>query len=154
MYCPFCNAEDTKVIDSRLVAQGRQIKRRRSCLVCHERFSTFEVAELIMPAIIKRDGRRENFREDNLRQGLQKAFEKRPVSIEKIEDCITRIKHRLHTCGEREVQSQLLGEWVMEQLRQMDEVAYVRFASVYRRFKDVNDFNAEINRLQQSENIS
>lgn len=149
MHCPFCSAEDTKVIDSRLVAEGDQVRRRRECLSCHERFTTFEVAELVMPRIIKQNGTREPFDENKLRAGLLRALEKRPVSIEAIESAINHIKHFLQATGEREVKALLVGEKVMEQLQKLDEVAYVRFASVYRRFKDLNEFRQEIDRLEQ-----
>lgn len=149
MHCPFCSAEDTKVIDSRLVAEGDQVRRRRECLSCHERFTTFEIAELVMPRIIKQNGTREPFDENKLRAGLLRALEKRPVSIEAIESAINHIKHFLQATGEREVKALLVGEKVMEQLQKLDEVAYVRFASVYRRFKDLNEFRKEIDRLEQ-----
>jgi len=148
MFCPFCNAEDTKVIDSRLVADGNEVRRRRECSVCEERFTTYEIAELVMPRIIKRDGRRSPFDENKLRNGMMKALEKRPVSVEKIEAAINHIKHRLQTTGEREVSSQVVGEAMMNELRSLDQVAYVRFASVYRSFQDVNAFREEIQRLQ------
>jgi transcriptional repressor NrdR len=147
MYCPFCGAEDTKVIDSRLVADGDQVRSRRECLTCGERFTTFETAELVMPRIIKRDGTREPFNEDKLRAGLLRALEKRPVGTEQIEAGINRIMHRLRSTGERELPSLAVGEEVMRELRQMDGVAYVRFASVYRDFQDVSEFQAEIQRL-------
>jgi len=148
MHCPFCGAEDTKVIDSRLVAEGGQVRRRRECLSCKERFTTYEVAELLMPRIIKRDGTREPFDEAKLRAGFQRALEKRPVSVERIEAAITAIKHHLQTTGEREVPSRQVGEEVMAQLRELDQVAYVRFASVYRSFQDINEFRAELDRLE------
>lgn len=151
MHCPFCNAEDTKVIDSRLVTDGRQVRRRRECAVCSERYTTFETPELVMPKIIKRDGRRKPFDEDSLRAGMQRALEKRPVSVEQYEAAIDRIKHRLRASGEREIQSLQIGGWVMEELRSLDNIAYVRFASVYRRFEDISEFNAEITKLQQEE---
>lgn len=140
MHCPFCQADDTKVIDSRLVAEGGQVRRRRECLSCHERFTTYEIAELLLPRVIKQDGTREPFDEDKLRAGFLRALEKRPVSSEDIERAINRIKHVLQATGEREVPARIIGEAVMEQLRNLDEVAYVRFASVYRRFKDLNEF--------------
>lgn len=148
MHCPFCGHPDTKVIDSRLVAEGNQIRRRRECLVCNERFSTFETAELALPRIIKRDGRRKPFDEQKLRAGILRALEKRPVSTEQFEETIQSLLHRLRASGEREVQAQLLGEWVMEALHQLDEVAYVRFASVYRSFQDISAFHEEVQRLQ------
>ncbi len=148
MRCPFCGEAETKVIDSRLASEGNAIRRRRECLSCGERFTTFETAELVFPRIVKNDGSREPFNEDKLRRGMLRALEKRPVNIDDIELAMSRIKRRLHTCGEREVPSRLLGEWVMDELRELDEVAYVRFASVYRSFQDVNAFREEIERLQ------
>ncbi len=147
MYCPFCNADDTKVIDSRLVADGGQVRRRRECVACTERFTTYEMAELVMPRVIKTDGTREVFDEEKLRAGLQRALEKRPVSIEQIEVALTQIKHFLQVTGEREVSSRMIGEEVMTKLRELDEVAYVRFASVYRSFQDLSEFQDELNRL-------
>lgn len=147
MYCPFCNTDDTKVIDSRLVADGGQVRRRRECVACTERFTTYEMAELVMPRVIKTDGTREVFDEEKLRAGLQRALEKRPVSIEQIEVALTQIKHFLQVTGEREVPSRVIGEEVMTKLRELDEVAYVRFASVYRSFQDLSEFQDELNRL-------
>ena len=147
MHCPFCGADDTKVIDSRLVAEGDSVRRRRECQTCGERFTTFETAELVMPRIVKSDGTREPFNEDKLRYGLQKALEKRPVSIEEIESALNRITHRLRATGERELPSREVGEAVMAELRSLDGVAYVRFASVYRDFQDVSEFQAEIQKL-------
>lgn len=149
MRCPFCDAGDTKVIDSRLANEGASIRRRRECAQCGERFTTFETAELVYPRIVKHDGTREPFNEEKMRRGVLRALEKRPVNIEDIESAIGRIKHRLHVSGEREIRSREVGEWVMEELRDLDEIAYVRFASVYRRFQDVNAFREEIERLQQ-----
>lgn len=149
MHCPFCGADDTKVIDSRLVAEGDSVRRRRECQTCGERFTTFETAELVMPRIVKRDGSREPFNEDKLRHGLQKALEKRPVSIEEIESSLNRIVHRLRSTGERELPSIKVGEEVMGELRKMDHVAYVRFASVYMDFQDVSEFQDEIQKLKQ-----
>jgi transcriptional repressor NrdR len=150
MHCPFCGALDTKVIDSRLVAEGDQVRRRRECITCSERFTTYESAELVMPRIIKQNGNREPFDEAKLYSGLRKALEKRPVSIEKVEEAITRIKAHLRATGEREVPSRELGELVMEELRQLDEVAFVRFASVYRSFKDLKEFRQEIDKLSKN----
>ena len=147
MHCPFCGAHDTKVIDSRLVAEGDQVRRRRECQACGERFTTFESAELVMPRVVKTNGSREPFNEDKLRAGLLRALEKRPVSLEQIEATINHIKHRLRSTGERELQSRLVGEEVMRELKELDDVAYVRFASVYRRFQDVSEFQQEIERL-------
>lgn len=148
MRCPFCDAPDTKVIDSRLANDGDAVRRRRECLTCSERFTTFEIAELVMPRMVKQSGVREPFNEDKLRAGFLRALEKRPVGTEAIEAAISRILHRLRSSGERELPTRLVGEWVMEELRELDEVAYVRFASVYRRFQDVNAFREEIERLQ------
>jgi transcriptional repressor NrdR len=147
MYCPFCNAGDTRVIDSRLIREGNQIRRRRECPDCEERFTTYEAAELSLPRIIKRDGRRALFSEEKLRAGMLRALEKRPVSVEQIETAIARIIRKAMTCGEREIPSSQIGEWVMEELHQLDQVAYVRFASVYRCFQDINEFQREISRL-------
>ena len=148
MHCPFCGADDTKVIDSRLVAEGDQVRRRRECLSCAERFTTYEVAELVMPRVIKQNGNREPFNEDKLRSGFLRALEKRPVSVEDIEDAINHIMHALRATGEREVKSLILGELVMEHLKTLDQVAYVRFASVYRSFQDLAEFRDEIERLE------
>ena len=151
MHCPFCNAIDTKVIDSRLVADGNQVRRRRECITCAERFTTFETAELVMPRLVKQNGEREPFNEDKLRSGILKALEKRPVSMEQVDEAVSRINHRLRASGEREVQSKMVGELVMQELRKLDEVAYVRFASVYRSFKDLNEFREEIDRISQGD---
>ena len=147
MRCPFCSFDDTKVIDSRLVAEGSQVRRRRECLSCAERFTTFESAELLMPRVIKTNGSREPFNEDKLRNGFLRAVQKRPVSIEQVDTLITQIKHQLQSTGEREIDSRVSGELVMEALKQLDHVAYVRFASVYRSFEDLNEFRAEIDKL-------
>ena len=149
MHCPFCSHAETKVIDSRLTAEGRQIRRRRECLACGERYTTFETAELVMPRLVKRDRAREPFDEAKLRAGMVRALERRPVSSESIEASIAKIIHALQTMGEREVPSRLIGELVMEELRELDEVAYVRFASVYRSFQDVTEFQDEIRRLRE-----
>lgn len=148
MRCPFCGAENTRVIDSRLANEGITVRRRRECLTCSERFTTYETAELSFPQVVKRDGSREAFSEEKLRMGMRSALEKRPVSTEDIEAAISRILRRLRATGEREVRSRLMGEWVMDELRSLDQVAYVRFASVYRSFEDVNAFREEIERLQ------
>lgn len=147
MYCPFCNAVDTKVIDSRLIREGNQTRRRRECEVCEERFTTYEMAELTLPKVIKRDGRRAPFSEAKLRAGIQRALEKRPVSVEQVETAIARLVRRATTGGEREIPSSQIGDWVMEELQQLDQVAYVRFASVYRSFQDIDEFRREISRL-------
>jgi transcriptional repressor NrdR len=149
MRCPFCDAQDTKVIDSRLSGDGDQIRRRRECLSCAERFTTYEVAELNLPRIVKRDARREPFDESKLRTGMLHALEKRPVATEHIEAAVNRIKHRMLAAGERELSTDSIGEWVMEELRALDQVAYVRFASVYRSFEDVQAFREIIEGLEQ-----
>ncbi len=148
MYCPFCRAQDTKVIDSRLASEGAQVRRRRECLACGERFTTFESAELVMPRIIKSNGAREPFDEKKLAAGVMRALEKRPVDSDSMDAAMSRIQHRLRASGERELPSRLLGEWVMHELRELDQVAYVRFASVYRSFEDVRAFQEEIERLE------
>jgi len=149
MYCPFCSHQETKVIDSRLSGEGRQIRRRRQCLDCNERFTTFESAELVMPRLVKSDNSRQPFDESKLKNSMVRALEKRPVSSDAFEKAVGRLVHRLRTMGEREVPSRLIGEMVMEELRELDEVAYVRFASVYRSFQDVTEFQDEIKRLRE-----
>ena len=149
MHCPFCNVQDTKVIDSRLVSDGHQVRRRRECNQCKERFTTFESAELVMPRIIKSDGSREPFNEDKLMGGVHRALEKRPVSTEAVDKAVNQIMSQLRATGEREVPSKMLGELVMEALKNLDKVAYVRFASVYRSFKDVKEFGEEIAKLEK-----
>jgi len=148
MRCPFCLSEDTRVIDSRLAEDGDAVRRRRECIACEERFTTLERASLRMPQIIKSDNKHEPFNEDKLRTGILRALEKRPVTEEAIESAIHRIQHRMLTSGEREIPSRKLGEWVMQELGELDQVAYVRFASVYRSFQDVYEFNEEIKKLQ------
>lgn len=150
MHCPFCSETETKVIDSRLVSDGAQVRRRRECVSCRERFTTFEDAELLMPRIIKQDGKREPFDEEKLRSGFLRALEKRPVSIEDIEAAITTVKRGLQAMGEREIESLIVGEAVMNQLGILDQVAFVRFASVYRSFQDISEFQQEIDRLQKT----
>ena len=148
MFCPFCGTDDTKVIDSRLVAEGGQVRRRRECVTCRERFTTYEAAELVMPRVIKQNGSREPFDEDKLRSGLQRALEKRPVAVEAVERELAQIKNRLRATGERELDSRVLGELVMEALKRLDQVAYVRFASVYRSFEDLSEFRDAIASLE------
>ena len=149
MHCPFCAHEETKVIDSRLAGEGRQVRRRRQCLDCTERFTTFESAELVMPRLVKNDNSRQPFDESKLRSSMVRALEKRPVPSDELEESVGHLVHKLRTMGEREVPSRLVGELVMEELRALDEIAYVRFASVYRRFQDVTEFEEEIKRLQR-----
>jgi transcriptional repressor NrdR len=148
MRCPFCSCVDTRVIDSRLVGEGDQIRRRRECTECKERFTSYESAELNYPRIIKSDNRREQFNEVKLRSGIMRALEKRPVEMERVELAISRVTHKLRAAGEREVKARKLGDWVMEELRTIDQVAYVRFASVYHSFEDVRAFLEEIERLE------
>jgi transcriptional repressor NrdR len=148
MRCPFCRSEDTRVIDSRLADEGEAVRRRRECNACGERYTTLERALLRMPHVVKTDGKREAFSEDKLRAGIQRALEKRPVDMEAVEAAIHRIQHHILTSGEREVDSRHIGNWVMQELSDLDQVAYVRFASVYRSFQDVDEFSEEVKRLQ------
>lgn len=148
MHCPFCTHDDTRVIDSRLLGEGDQIRRRRECMSCKARFTTYETAELNLPRVTKSDGRRETFSDDKLRRGVVKALEKRPVPMERVEAALERIRRRVREGGEREIESRRIGELVMEELRLLDQVAYVRFASVYRSFEDVRAFLEEIERLE------
>ncbi|MFI3190566.1 transcriptional regulator NrdR [Crenothrix sp. D3] len=149
MRCPFCTAQDTRVLDSRLINEGDQVRRRRECNVCKERFTTFETAELTIPSVIKRNGIREPFEEKKLRSGMLKALEKRPVDSNAIEASLNRIKKELMDRGEREISAKELGEKIMQELRTLDHVAYVRFASVYRSFQDVSEFTDMIEDLQK-----
>ncbi|MFK5915673.1 MAG: transcriptional regulator NrdR [Woeseiaceae bacterium] len=150
MHCPFCSTDDTKVIDSRLANEGAMVRRRRECQACGERFTTFESAELVMPYIIKQSGQREPFNEDKLRSGILRALEKRPVGTDNVEKSIVHIMKRMRATAEREVAADLVGSYVMDELRDLDQVAYVRFASVYRSFEDVSAFEEEIEKLKQS----
>ncbi|MBI3188865.1 MAG: transcriptional repressor NrdR [Gammaproteobacteria bacterium] len=151
MHCPFCATPDTRVIDSRLADDGDQVRRRRECIECGERFTTYETAELNMPRVVKQDGSRQLFSEDKLRSGMTKALEKRPVSTEQIEASVHRIKHKLLSAGEREIMARKIGEWVMEELKGLDQVAYIRFASVYLSFENVDAFREAIEKLEQKE---
>lgn len=153
MHCPFCNHDDTKVTDSRLAGEGHQVRRRRECQACGERFTTFETAELVMPQVVKNDRTRQPFDEGKLRAGIMKALEKRPVGREQLESTIERITHRLRSLGEREVASRAIGEIVMDELRQLDEIAYVRYASVYHRFHDVDSFREQLEQLGRSRRL-
>ena len=148
MHCPFCADKDTRVVDSRLVGEGDQVRRRRECSACRERFTTYENAELSLPGVVKSDGSRVPFDEQRLRNGMLRALEKRPVESERVEQAVGRIKRALRAGGEREVPSRLIGEHVMAELGEMDQVAYVRFASVYRSFQDVAAFREEVERLE------
>ncbi len=149
MRCPFCQAQDTRVIDSRLAREGEQVRRRRECADCGERFTTFELAEITLPRLVKQDGSREPFDERKLRTGILRALEKRPVGTDRIEEALHRIVKRLRASGEREISTRDLGEWVMAELRELDQVAYVRFASVYRSFEDVSAFREVIEGLEK-----
>ena len=149
MHCPFCQHTDTRVIDSRVSEDGATIRRRRECEACGERFSTLETIELKLPAIIKSDGRRENFDARKLRAGFDRALQKRAVSEEKIEAAVRAVVHQLRMTAERELPSLRIGEFVMDELRKLDHVGYVRFASVYRSFEDVADFREEIEKLER-----
>jgi transcriptional repressor NrdR len=149
MKCPFCSFHDSKVVDSRPDKGGATIRRRRECESCGKRFTTHERVEDILPLVLKKDGRRESFDRLKLIAGIQKACEKRPVSVEQIEQMVDRLETRIQESGEREVPSTMVGEWVMNELHQIDQVAYVRFASVYRSFKDINEFMAELQDLLQ-----
>ena len=144
MKCPFCSYEESKVIDSRLVADSSQIRRRRECNKCNERWTTFELAELLMPKIVKQDKSRVPFDEIKLKEGISRSLEKRPVSEEDFETLIEQIKRDIRGFGEREVSSRVIGETVMKHLRKIDEVAFVRFASVYRSFQDPLEFSEEV----------
>lgn len=149
MRCPVCASDETRVVDSRLVGDGAQVRRRRECNGCRERFTTYESAELSLPRVIKQDGRRVPFSEDKLRAGVLRALEKRPVPADRVEAMLSRIERQLIASGEREVRSREIGEKVMNELKEVDHVAYVRFASVYRSFEDVKDFRDEVERLEQ-----
>lgn len=147
MHCPFCHAVDTKVADSRLVVEVNEVRRRRVCNQCGERFTTYETVELVMPRVIKKDNSREAFDQKKLREGVLRALEKRPVSVEQIDEMLMQVMHQIRSTGEREVDASLIGEQVMNALSQLDEIAYIRFASVYRRFTDLEAFQKEIARL-------
>jgi transcriptional repressor NrdR len=147
--CPFCHAADTRVMDSRDSAEGTIIRRRRECETCKRRFTTYERVEELNPLVIKKDGRREGFDREKVLVGLKKACEKRPVSVEQIEALVQEIERRVQEAGEKEVPSTAIGEMAMERLRALDEVAYVRFASVYRSFRDIAEFMAELKDIQE-----
>lgn len=150
MRCPFCTTQDTRVIDSRLANEGDQVRRRRECVACKERFTTYEVTEFNLPRIVKRDGLREPFDENKLRGGILRALEKRPVSSDQIEAAVTRIKKALMASGDREIEALAIGEQLMKELSALDHVAFVRFASVYRSFQDVSEFTDMIADLQNN----
>lgn len=151
MHCPFCNAQDTKVTDSRLAAEGAQVRRRRQCLECHERFTTFEIIETVMPRIVKSSGQVEPYDSQKLRRSIQLPLQKRPIDTDRIEAMISRIEKNLRQSGEREVTSKFLGEIVMTELEQMDAVAYVRFASVYRDFQDIQAFQQALSNFSEEQ---
>lgn len=144
MRCPFCGFDDSKVVDSRVSKEGDATRRRRECISCAKRFTTYERIEEVAQMVIKKDGRRENFDRWKLKSGIMKAIEKRPISLEQVDALINDIERELYNGGENEVHTRILGEAVMTKLRQLDEVAYVRFASVYRQFRDVNEFMLEL----------
>ncbi|BCA79809.1 transcriptional regulator NrdR [Desulfuromonas sp. AOP6] len=154
MKCPFCSFEDTKVIDSRLGKEGNNIRRRRECIDCGRRFTTYERVEEILPLVVKKDGRREPFDRLKIIAGMQRACEKRPVPIATIEKLVDQLEISLQESGEKEIEASRIGEGVMEALRNVDEVAYVRFASVYRQFKDINEFMSELKEILAKENKS
>jgi transcriptional repressor NrdR len=147
MKCPYCGHADTKVIDSRLGKDGNNIRRRRECMECERRFTTYERVEEILPLVVKKDGRRQPFERLKVIAGIQRACEKRPVSIATIEKIVDELERQLQESGEREVESSRIGKAVMDALHDIDEVAYVRFASVYRQFKDINEFMAELKEI-------
>jgi len=147
MKCPFCTDLDNKVIDSRLSKDGTVVRRRRECISCHRRFTTHERVEDIMPVVIKKDGRREIFDKSKMLSGVQKACSNRPVSMDDIEDLVDRVERYFQDRGDKEINCTEVGEIIMRELHQLDEVAYVRFASVYRQFKDINDFMTEVKEL-------
>jgi len=149
MWCPFCNHTDTRVVDSRLASDGFQIRRRRECSDCGARFNTMETPALKAPNVIKADGSREAFDEDKLRRGMIKALEKRPVETQLVERAMRKLVREIRTLEDPEISSQQLGDWVAAELSHLDQVAYVRFASVYRRFEDVQAFREEIEKLER-----
>ena len=151
MKCPFCSFEESKGIDSRPTDEGQRIRRRRECLSCGKRFTTYEIIESLPIIVIKKDKSRETFNRDKLMTGLLRACEKRPVSIDTLDNMIDEIETTLQNSLDREVSSEKIGQLVMEKLKKIDEVAYVRFASVYRQFKDINTFMRELNKLLSSD---
>ena len=151
MHCPYCNASETKVIDSRLAAEGAQVRRRRSCNSCQERFTTFEMVEVVMPRIIKSSGKIEPYDNEKLRRSILLPPQKRPITIDEQEAMISRIEKRVRQMGEREISSKVLGEIIMSELKTLDDVAYVRFASVYRDFQDIDAFHQEIANIRPNE---
>ena len=144
MHCPFCGNDDTRVIDSRVAEDGAAVRRRRECEVCGKRFSSYERAELRLPMVIKKEGARQSFDTQKIRGGMQKALEKRPVSADALEQGVQTVVRAVQENGDSEIPAGAIGDFVMEQLRQLDGVAYIRFASVYREFKDVDEFVAAV----------
>lgn len=144
MNCPFCSHDDTRVVDSRLGREGNNIRRRRECVACDKRFTTYERIEETLPLVVKKDGRRETFDRHKIVAGMQRACEKRPVSVATVEQFVDRLEQQLQESGEKEIPSSRIGEAVMEALHEIDQVAYVRFASVYREFRDINEFMSEL----------
>ncbi|MBQ7521972.1 MAG: transcriptional regulator NrdR [Clostridia bacterium] len=151
MKCPYCGYHDSKVIDSRSIEDNERIRRRRECIQCKKRFTTYEVVEHSPLMVIKRDDSREAFSREKLCSGILRACEKRPVSMQTIEEMVSRIERQVQNSFDREVTSNIIGEYAMEELKKTDEVAYVRFASVYRQFKDINTFMEELNKLLQND---
>jgi transcriptional repressor NrdR len=147
--CPFCDELEDKVVDSRMAKEGEVIRRRRECTSCRRRYTTYERVEEILPVVVKKDGRRESFDRGKILSGMKKACEKRPISTSAIEAAADRIEKRIQEMGESEIQSRVIGEEVMKELHQLDQVAYVRFASVYREFKDIDQFMDELKMLAQ-----
>jgi transcriptional repressor NrdR len=150
MKCPYCSELDNKVIDSRLSKDGRTIRRRRECIPCERRFTTYERLEEVLPMVIKKDGRREPFNREKIAEGIKKACQKRPVSVTKIEEFVDSLEFYFQELGKKEIESKEVGERVINNLKEWDEVAYVRFASVYRQFKDINEFMAELEGILKS----
>ena len=147
MQCPFCKAEDTRVVDSRMAEEGAQVRRRRACEKCGQRFTTFEKPQLAMPQVLKRSGDPEPYSESKLRHGMESALYKRPVTPEQVDHLVGQIERKLRSQPQREVPSRQIGEWVMEELRDLDQVAYVRFASIYHSFQDAHAFREEVERV-------
>lgn len=150
MHCPFCGHIDTRVVDSRLASEGDQVRRRRECTSCNDRFSTYEVAVFNMPPVVKTTGEKQPFNEHKIRSGLMRATQKRPVDAKAIDSAVLQIQKRILKSGNSEIASSLIGEYVMEELRTLDDVAYIRFASVYRDFNDIGEFIEAIDRLENS----
>ncbi|MEK6712871.1 MAG: transcriptional regulator NrdR [Nitrospirota bacterium] len=152
MKCPFCGHIEDKVVDSREGKEGSSIRRRRECLRCRRRFTTYEHVEDVLPVVVKKDGRREAFERNKILSGLKKACEKRPVGMDALEESVSRIEKKVQESGEKEIPSTMIGEEVMRELHTLDEVAYVRFASVYREFKDINQFMEELRDILKERN--